>query len=113
MKCGREIPEGKVFCEECLNEMEKYPVKPGTIVQIPAQPPVHEVRKPRYPKKHTPEEKMHRMRIALRVLLGVTAGLTIALLITINLLVKTMTQKDTLPVGQNYSTSQAAEETNN
>ena len=113
MKCGREIPEGQVFCEGCLSEMEKYPVKPGTIVQLPVQPPVTEIRKTRYPKKRTPEERIHRLRTALRVLLGVTACLLIALVITVNLLVQSMRQQHKLPVGQNYSTSQATEETGN
>ena len=34
MKCGVEIPEGQVFCEKCLEIMDRYPVKPGTPVQI-------------------------------------------------------------------------------
>ena len=35
LKCGREVPGEQVFCENCLLEMEKYPVKPGTVVQLP------------------------------------------------------------------------------
>ena len=35
MKCGKEVSEGQVFCEECLTEMERYPVKPGTPVLLP------------------------------------------------------------------------------
>ena len=38
MKCGREIPVGQVFCEECLAEMAAYPVKPGTVVTLPNRP---------------------------------------------------------------------------
>ena len=38
MKCGNEIPDGQVFCEDCLNVMAKYPVKPDTPVQIPKRP---------------------------------------------------------------------------
>ena len=38
MKCGREIPAGQVFCEECLAEMAEYPVKPGTVVTLPKRP---------------------------------------------------------------------------
>ena len=34
MKCGKEIPEERVFCEECLAVMDAYPVKPDTVVQI-------------------------------------------------------------------------------
>lgn len=35
LKCGREIPEHQVFCEDCLLVMQKYPVPPDTVVQIP------------------------------------------------------------------------------
>ena len=45
MKCGREIPVGQVFCDECLEDMEKYPVKPGTAVQLPARPKPAPVKK--------------------------------------------------------------------
>lgn len=35
MKCGRDLEEGQVFCELCLKDMEKYPVKPGIAIQLP------------------------------------------------------------------------------
>ena len=37
MRCGKEMAEGQNFrfCEECLVEMEKNPVKPGTPIQLP------------------------------------------------------------------------------
>ncbi len=37
MRCGKEMAEGQNFhfCEECLAEMEKNPVKPGTPIQLP------------------------------------------------------------------------------
>ena len=35
MKCGRETPFEQVFCEDCLLDMEKHPVKPGTVVVLP------------------------------------------------------------------------------
>ena len=37
MKCGRKIPDEQVFCDKCLEQMEAYPVKPGTVVQLPTQ----------------------------------------------------------------------------
>lgn len=37
LKCGREIPFGQVFCEDCQSEMARYPVKPDTVVQLPPQ----------------------------------------------------------------------------
>ena len=37
MKCGREAEPGQVFCPECLEKMEKCPVKPGTAVVLPSR----------------------------------------------------------------------------
>ena len=58
MKCGRELKEGQVFCDECLEGMEKEPVKINTPVLIPAQPkdaPTH--RRP----VMNPEEEVKRL----------------------------------------------------
>ena len=35
LKCGRNVDSGDVFCEICREEMEQYPVKPGTVVLLP------------------------------------------------------------------------------
>ena len=40
MKCGMEVPEGQVFCNGCLEVMDKYPVKPGTPVHIRPRKPI-------------------------------------------------------------------------
>ena len=50
MKCGREIAEDQVFCEDCLLEMEHHPVKPGTVILLPNQ-----AKQP--PKKAAPKKK--------------------------------------------------------
>ena len=38
LNCNRETDGKAVFCEQCLLEMEGYPVPKGTPVVIPAQP---------------------------------------------------------------------------
>lgn len=38
MKCGREVEEGQVFCQECLEQMEADPIRISTPVHIPRQP---------------------------------------------------------------------------
>lgn len=38
MKCGRVIGEDQVFCNDCLAEMEKEPIRIETPVVIPTQP---------------------------------------------------------------------------
>lgn len=105
MKCGREIPVGQVFCEECLTEMEKYPVEPGTVVTLPVQS------KPQPAKKQmlhrpaqTPEERVKTMRKQLRFL-SWSLTLAVALLVGVTALAVSMLQEDQneeLP-GQNYS----------
>ena len=35
MKCGRKLGSSQVFCEECLEKMEKSPVNPNTVVTLP------------------------------------------------------------------------------
>jgi len=35
IKCGKDAAAGAEFCEECLTDMERHPVKPGTPVILP------------------------------------------------------------------------------
>lgn len=35
LRCGRKTDENQIFCQECLEVMEKQPVKPDTPIQIP------------------------------------------------------------------------------
>ena len=50
MKCGRETDDNNVFCQNCLLEMEKYPVQPGSVVLLPRRKESSVVRKA--PKRH-------------------------------------------------------------
>lgn len=108
MKCGREIGSEQVFCPECLAEMEKYPVKPGTVVQLPVQPKETPLRKPQRRRSMTPEEQLHRVRILNRILAGLLALTLAALMGVTSYLIWRLEEEnvDILP-GQNYS----AEET--
>ena len=37
MKCGCETKDDAVFCEECLDHMERHPVPPNTLVYVPSE----------------------------------------------------------------------------
>lgn len=107
MKCGREIKAGQVFCGECLALMEKYPVKPGTVVQLPPKTETEPVKKqPRHRRTAaSPEEQVKRLtkrvrRLTLAVILTTALAVFFALL-SFDILEKAGMQK--LP-GQNYST---------
>ena len=84
LKCGRKLEEGQVFCTDCLVQMEKYPVKPGTAVILPSRDEPLPVRKssPRFHSAPSLEEQLrnlkrrvHRLTLALAILLLLFAGL--------------------------------------
>ena len=52
MKCGRETESEKIFCQQCLAEMEKYPVRPGAVVLLPRRREPSLMKK--LPKRHIP-----------------------------------------------------------
>lgn len=107
MKCGREIPAGQVFCEECLADMEKYPVKPGTAIRIPPrreEPPVKKAA-PRRPLSPEEQVKVLKRRlwivsIILTLVLALVAG---CLYLSLDYIRENFGKP--LP-GQNYSTAE-------
>ena len=61
MRCGREVEEGQVFCNECLELMESDPIRIATPVHIPRQPTKGAAtRRP----VHHPEEEVRRLEKA-------------------------------------------------
>ena len=106
MKCGRETGEGRVFCEACLTEMEKYPVKPGTVVQLPRRrnDPVGKKNHPRRKAPPALEEQVRTLRRQNRILIAVFAVTLALLAVTGYFTVQHLLESEGnfLP-GQNYS----------
>lgn len=103
LKCGQETQAENVFCQNCLLEMEKYPVRPGTVVQLPRRREPSLLKK--IPKRHVPtqEEQILSLRktvMILSVLLAVCIGV-IALMFkpTMHYVLD-----EHVEIGQNYST---------
>ena len=59
IKCGVDVPDGQVFCDSCLETMSRYPVKPGTPVQILSRTPKDKSSKKR---ELSPEEQLSRQK---------------------------------------------------
>lgn len=59
MKCGRECESDGVFCEQCQAVMEKYPVKPNIVVQLPHSS-AH-TRNPKVARRALPPEEQIRL----------------------------------------------------
>ena len=104
MKCGREMEAEQAFCEDCLLEMEKYPVKPGTAVQLPVRKPVHQARKMSKRRTISPEEQIARLKKRIWFLCGILV-VTVALMAA--MIYPTVTyfiRNYNLRPGQNYHT---------
>lgn len=67
MKCGRQVEDSHSFCPDCMEEMAKYPVKPGTVIKLPNHPVAAPVKKrKRIPK---PEDQIAALRRSRRRLM--------------------------------------------
>lgn len=111
MKCGTKLPDDRVFCDSCLAEMERYPVKPGTAVYLPRQDTQAGVKKPT-PRKKTisPEETAARLRKTVAWLTGLAVTLAILLGISVAILARQLWKADTgEDIGKNYSTIQPSD----
>lgn len=104
LKCGREIEEGQVFCNDCLVQMAKYPVKPGTAVQLPSRgsaavsKKVHSRRRT----KAVPEEQLKALKKRIRILSALLSVCVVLLIVLSVVTLRYMSANRLLP-GQNYS----------
>ena len=107
MKCGREIPPDESFCEECLADMEKFPVQSETVVLLPRRGPSTAFKKV-HTRRHTPEEQ-------LAVLEKRCRRLVVALVISLFMLASALTALGVAVyewdmqrfLGQNYTSADA------
>ena len=111
MKCGQDVENGNVFCQVCLEDMKKYPVRPGTVVQLPK----HQEAQPRrpMPKRKQPstlEEQVKTLRKWARALCAALAVTLALLALTGYLLLRAYRVEEKLLPGQNYSAATSATE---
>lgn len=105
LKCGKETRENQVFCEECLKDMEKCPVKPGTAIQLPQRTGKPQAKRPGHkPRSLPPEEEVARLRKLVRRLTAALVALALALCVVAAALAHTLlNQSDNSHVGRNYT----------
>ena len=105
MRCGTKIKVGSVFCDDCLADMEKHPVKPDTPINLPRrekQQPVKRSKK----RIRKPEEQITILRRTVYWLIGLVLVMALTLTATVYMLfTHAEAQKDALKPGQNYGTS--------
>lgn len=106
LKCGKSTESDHFFCKECMAEMEKYPVKPGTPVKLPrrnAQAPAfrEHVRKKI---KNAEKEQIGKLYRKIKILLILLLIAVTACLVVSALYVRLIYTTPKRPAGQNYST---------
>lgn len=69
MKCGKQIPDTQVFCDDCIAVMDKYPVKIDTAVHIPKRETRITEKKPSRKKELSPEQLQHQQKKLFRWML--------------------------------------------
>ena len=103
LKCGRESDQ--TFCEACREEMTRYPVKPGTIVQLPKDRSASYTRSSQdWLDIISPETQIKNQKRTIRRLASAVAVLVILLIAMVFVMVRILRGNTQPPVGQNYST---------
>ena len=104
MKCGREIEEGQVFCHDCLHGMAKYPVKPGTVIQLPKRRETTASRKSfSWRKILTPEEQIRKLKNQLRTVTILALILFLLFCAALYPAILYLAEENHFLPGQNYS----------
>lgn len=102
LKCGRETDQ--TFCEKCRENMQKYPVKLGTVVQLPRK---RKDTVPKRSKRHvqiTPEMQIEQHRKTIRSLIRWILFLLIVIVLLGVLSFRLYKRSKQPLLGQNYST---------
>ena len=102
LKCGRETDQ--TFCDSCREEMDRYPVRPGTIIQLPKDRTAAYHRSGQnWHASVSMDDRLEAQRLTIRRLTRVVVGLA-ALVLILSLVISRLLSGNTQPpVGQNYS----------
>lgn len=105
IKCGREIPAEQVFCDGCLEVMEKYPVKRDAAIHLPNRTAQASSKKQGSRRRQLPpEEQVLLLRKRLRRATAAIVVLCLLFAAAAAGFVWQLLDEDTpLPVGRNYT----------
>ena len=81
MRCARETAPQQVFCNACLEDMARYPVRSDTPIYLPVRKPKDAPRKKsrRFRRERTAEEMVMILRKRVKVLTALTVILVMML----------------------------------
>lgn len=111
MKCGTELKNSGVFCESCLADMEKYPVKANITIQLPARSAPAPVRKRTRRQKYVkPEDQIRHLKKVRNWLCVVLVAALLAFAATSAMVLHLLdVDAENFGIGQNYGTIETDE----
>ena len=111
LKCGKETKDEQVFCEHCLEVMDRYPIKPGTPVQLPHRQSAAAPKKTSRRKILSAEEQIQQLRALVRALLVclLAVSLMLGFFVWKHLQPETEEQPQK-EIGQNYTVDSTTED---
>ena len=111
LKCGRDVQEGQIFCDSCLESMARSPVKAGTPVLLPKPREAGSPRKSsRLKLPPSPEEQVKKLRRRCRWLASIMTLLLVGCIL-LGLFCIRLTRDARKPLrGQNYSAMETTSE---
>lgn len=105
LKCGVEIQEPEVFCEDCKAVMAQYPVRPDAVVHIPNRP-VIQAEKPQKKRKQIYADYIRALRRTIKVLTGAVITLVLIVCLLGFMLYQQLQDNQKPIIGQNYTTTE-------
>lgn len=110
-KCGVELKNSGVFCEDCLADMEKYPVNPNVTVRIPYRPVPAPAKKAKKAKAAKPEEQIRHLKKVRNWLFALLVVSLLALAASVIMMIHLVSGNDIPDLGQNYGITGSADGT--
>ena len=101
LKCGKQASEHDAFCSECLEDMQRYPIKPGTAFQILPRPSRKAIAR-----ELSPTDQIANLRSTKNRLIAMLVTMTALLLVLALLLLYNLdNQPQTPQIGRNYTST--------
>lgn len=104
LRCGRDTKSDRVFCDQCQQNMDLYPVKPGTAIHLPKRnTSVAVKKKTRRKKQLSSEEQITQLKASLKRTRIFVAALLFMLALTITAMLYIATHLEDPNLGKNYT----------
>ena len=105
LKCKKETEDTNVFCQDCLQVMERYPITREAIVHLPQRQSRVQDKQQLHKKELSPEDMVPRLRGVIKALTAVIGGMAIILAIISGMLLNSLNRPEQESnIGRNYTT---------